>query len=497
LLDQRRVRTFQPYEEKGSHMSEKLNTGWGAGRVSAVVVLVVGAAIAVGAILAGCGNSMVSNPASGMATVSIKLSDPATCMAPNGPYSHVYVTISDVRAHVSATAGDSDSGWQDLTPNLAKAPVQVDLLGLPNNGCFLASLGDSLQLQAGNYQQIRLILTDSTAQVANNKCTTTANCILVGTTTYPLQLSSETKTGIKIPSGQIANGGFNVAAGQTKDLDIDFNTCVSIVQEGNGKYRLKPVLHAGEVSTTSTSINGSVVDSATGAHISGTAIVALEQRDTTTGYDRVFMSTLTDSSGNFVFCPLPSGTYDVVVVARSAAGVVYSPTVVTGVTTGSAVGVVSMHALPAVSAAAASLQGVVTTQTGASAGTVADVQLSFLEPVSSTLTVTIPLLPTATQSSAVLALTTASGGSCASGTDCIGYTVQLPAGAAFVGAFSAGGTTVTQSSLAASYMVNGIALLPSSGGTTDCSPGEVTSPAVTPVVNLTTQVATLKFTGCQ
>ena len=41
------------------------------------------------------------------------------------------------------------------------------------------------------------------------------------------------------------------AAGQTKDLNIDFNACASIVQQGNGQFRLKPVLHAGEVSLDS------------------------------------------------------------------------------------------------------------------------------------------------------------------------------------------------------------------------------------------------------
>jgi hypothetical protein len=52
------------------------------------------------------------------------------------------------------------------------------------------------------------------------------------------------KPGLKIPFGQIASGGFTIGAGQTKDLDIDFNTCASIVIEGHGQYRLKPVLHA-------------------------------------------------------------------------------------------------------------------------------------------------------------------------------------------------------------------------------------------------------------
>jgi hypothetical protein len=435
-----------------------------------------------------------------MAMVSVKVSDPATCMAPTGPYAHVYVTVTDIRAHVNANAGDSDAGWVDLTPSLAKAPLQIDLLGLASDQCFLASMGDAQQLQAGNYQQIRVILADNSSTLVgkSNACQTSTNCVVLNDgSVSPLQLSSESKTGIKIPSGQIANGGFNIAAGQTKDLDIDFNTCVSIVQEGNGKYRLKPVLHAGEVSTTSSSINGTVVDSATGNHIDGQVTVALEQTDAT-GVDRVFMSALTDASGHFVFCPLPSGTYDLVMVGQSTSGVVYSPTVVTGVTTGSALPVVQLHALPVVSVAAATLQGTVTAQNSATpaAGTVADVQVSALEAVSSTLTVTVPLIPMASQPGAVLALATSASNTCPSGTDCAGYSLKLPAGPAFVGVFSASGTTLTQGAPAA-YQVDGIAFVPSSGGTLNCSTNELKSGAVTPVPGVVTAVSTLAFMGCQ
>ncbi len=462
-------------------------------------LMLVALAVA-GAIVVGCGSGG-SSSTSGMAKVSVMLSDPATCMAPNGPYQHVYVTITDVKAHVSASAGANDAGWVDLTPSLSKAPQQVDLLGLASNQCFLATLGDAQELQAGNYQQIRVILADNStgAQIKSNPCQTSANCVVLNDgSVSPLQLSSEANTGIKIPSGQIASGGFNIAAGQTKDLDIDFNTCVSIVQEGNGKYRLKPVLHAGEVSTTSVSINGTVVDSATGNHIDGQVTVALEQKDAT-GVDRVFMSTVTNASGQFVFCPLPSGTYDVVIVGQSTAGVVYSPTVVTGVSPGSAMSNVQLHALPVVSVGAATLQGSVTSQNSAipPAGTITDVQLSTLEPVSSTLTVTVPLIPNTTQSSVVLALSTASSSTCPAGTDCVNYSLMVPAGPAFVGTFSAGGTTVTQSVLPASYQVDAIAFVPSSGGTSNCSPNELESTAVVPVAGAVAPVSTLAFTGCQ
>src|SRR6266567_7988089 len=213
-----------------------------------------------------CSGGSSKTTTSGMATANVMLSDPATCQAPTGPFAHVYVTITDVQANVSSTASSTDSGWVNLTPGLASAPKQIDLLGQANNQCFLATLGGTQQLQAGTYQQIRLMLAGNSASVSGNLCGSAANCVVLtsDSSVHPLQLSSESQTGIKIPSGQIASGGFTIAAGQTKDLDIDFSTCESIVQEGNGQYRLKPVLHAGEVSTTSTSINGKVLDSGTG-----------------------------------------------------------------------------------------------------------------------------------------------------------------------------------------------------------------------------------------
>jgi hypothetical protein len=471
-------------------------------RLSTILSLMLAGLGVTGAIVVGCSNgNSPSQTATPMAKVSVMVSDPATCMAPNGPFAHVYVTVSDIKVHTSASAADSDPGWTDLTPSLSAAPQQIDLLGLANNQCFLATLGAVQELQPGNYQQIRVILADNLTggSGAANACATTANCVVLNDgSSYPLELSSESKTGIKIPLGQIANGGFNVAAGQTKDLDIDFDTCVSIVQEGNGKYRLKPVLHAGEVTTTSSSINGTVVDSGTGNAITGEVTVALEQPDAT-GVDRVFMSTRTNASGQFVFCPLPSGTYDVVIVGQSTAGVVYSPTVVTGVSTGAALSVVQLHALPVVSVGAAVLQGTVTSQNSASptAGTVADVQLSALEAVSSALTVTVPLAPGASQPSVELSLETASSSACPTGTDCVNYSVSVPAGPAFVGAFSAGGTTLTQSALPALYLVDGVAFVPSSGGLSDCSPSELKATAVTPVAGANVPVSTLAFVGCQ
>ncbi len=451
----------------------------------------------------GSGSNSASSTASSMGMVSTSLSDPATCAAPDGQFSHVYVTITDVQANTSATASSSDNGWVDLTPNLSNAPKQVDLLGQANNQCFLASLGDNVQLQAGSYQQIRLILANNSLSLSGNACGSAANCVVLTSdgSVHALQLSSEAQTGIKIPSGQIASGGLNIKAGQTADLDIDFNTCASIVEQGNGQFRLKPVLHAGEVSTTSSSINGKVLDAVTGNPVQGAASVSLEQKDAS-GVDRVIMSTMVASDGTFVFCPLPAGSYDVVVVATRADGTVYSPAIVTGTATGTTTGTIALHA-PTVAAptSTATIHGLITSQNSSMAGTIADIQLSTLETVNSTL-YTIPLPPTATQQAATLSLeTAASTGTalCPTGTDCSSYSLQTASGGVYIGSWSASGATLAQSAPVASYVLDAQAFVQSSGGTPDCSPSELQSSAyaLTGSGPYAVAASNLTFTSCQ
>jgi hypothetical protein len=451
--------------------------------------------------LIGCGSS-------GNATVATSLSDPATCGPPQGAFSHIYVTVTDVEISQSSTASANASGWVDLTPKLKNNPVQVDLLGVANQ-CFLATLG-SQGIPAGSYQQMRVILAKDGVGVPNNKCATgMANCLMLkndpAQTPIDLQLSSEANTGIKIPSGQIAGGQFTVKAGDNKDLNIDFNACASIVTQGNGQYRLKPVLHAGEVQTqsTSTAISGKVVDSVTGVAVSGgTTVIALEQLDTSNNnnIDRVIMETVAASDGGFSFCPVTAGTYDVVVSAVDGNGHVYAASVITGVQPGD-----NLMNIPVTAAgAAASLQGTITTSTGNSA-TAADIELAALQPVTETInnvatTVQITA-PLASQSAATANFTTQALGSCPSNTDCSDYTLAVPAATPGVGAFTANQNQKLSTAPglgSATYTVDAQTFVPGSASPAgDCSPAE----KITTPINVTSgpifAVPLLQFTGCQ
>jgi Domain of unknown function (DUF4382) len=440
-----------------------------------------------------------SNNSMQMATVQVSLSDPATCSTPQGPFSHVYVTVTDVRIHQSASASDTDSGWIDLAPGLAGSPVQVDLLGAATQ-CFLKMLGSS-EIQPGTYQQIRILLADNSATVSGNQCGSAANCVVLASDPMnprPLRLSSESKTGIKIPPGQIAGGQFVVAAGESKDLDLDFNACSSIVREGNGTFRLKPVLHAGEVAQQA-AISGTVIDARTQAPIvGGNTVVALEQKDGS-GVDRVVMETVADSNGAFSFCPVTSGTYDIVAAAINGAGVAYAATVITGVQSSAALGRVPLTA----ALTPASITGTITTSTG-SAGTTADLTLSALQSImlnGGTLLVTVPL---ATQSASTATLMTAPGMSCAAKTNCVSYTLSVPAANPSVGAFSISGnqSPAPPAAGAVNYTLEAAAFVPGSAGQADCSPSVLqtsqtsTSAPLTVTPGVSVTAATLAFTGC-
>lgn len=463
--------------------------------------------------LIACGGSASqsssNDPSNLPATINVSVSDPHTCAGPSGPFSHVYVTITDVQIHASASAGPDDPGWVDLTPNLKNNPQQVDLLAQANNQCFLASLGSTTELQPGSYQQIRIFLADNSVSVPSNKCGTSANCVTLTTdpgTPLPLDLSSESKTGIKIPSGQIAGGQFTIAAGQTKDLNIDFDACASIVSEGKGKgrYRLKPVLHAGEVALTSTSINGKVIDGATGQSISGgVTVVALEQRDTA-GVDRVIMETVTDSSGGFVFCPVPAGSYEVVAAAVNGLETAYGATIITGVQPGNALGTVPLVAETGINTTPASITGQITTSAG-SAGTSADIALSALQLVVVTGSNVLVTIPLAQQSMATAIVTTTSGDNCPANTDCVSYTLAVPALNPSVGTFSTSGSQQPSAPAPGpvDYTVDGQAVVPGSGGSPDCSPSDlqISSTSIgnplAVTAGETSTALTLAFTACQ
>lgn len=418
-----------------------------------------GAMLAV-AVLVSCGGSSTSSmPTTGTANVS--MTDPATCNGPTG-LQHVFVTVTKVAANINADAGPTDSGWQTLV-DLTSSPMQIDLLSLanPTTTCLLKQLGSSGPLPVGTYQQIRLYLLANSTGGSGSACqnNTGWNCVETQDGQWgELQLSSEAQTGIKIPSTKIVSGGMTITAGQSVDLNIDFQSCESIVREGNGQYRLKPVLFAGEVTQNMNSISGQVVAGDPNGQplltngqptpIAG-ATVLFEQP--TGGVEEVVDSTTTDSAGNFFVCPLQgtggTTTYDVVVTAQTPGAILgltgtvtYNPTVAFSVPLGTALSQIPLvpeAASTATTGGAATITGEVDTTTG-TAGIAEDVALIPTMSINSTSVVIPAFMVNGSATLSQPPTVTTAGGTCSGGStvDCNVFSLTVPASNPNVGTFS-------------------------------------------------------------
>jgi Domain of unknown function (DUF4382) len=488
----------------------------------------------------GCGGNATFMQNQGMGTLGVTISDPPSCMAattgaaavasggtaaPGGTFTSVFVTIRSIQAHISATADPNSSGWQELAPQLnptsGGTPMQVDLLHLPANGngvvCLLQQLG-SASLPAGDYQQIRLILLANAApsgpapSTDSNACFKQLggdvfNCVVDASGTHTLNLSSEANTGLKIPPGQIMGGPIHVAAGQSVDLNIDFNTCASIIREGNGDFRLKPVLTAGVASPNMTGISGQIVDSVTSQPVAG-AIVTLQVADKT-GTDRIAMQQQTDATGQFSFCPLAMGAvFDVVSDALTSSGTAYNVTVVLNVVGGTNLGAIPLVAEKPATAGASTgpgtIQGTNTAINGTTGASI-DADVSALQTVtvsSTSHTFTVPLFPNSNAADVMVTSSTSCPAAAPKGAFCGSYTLVVPASNPAVGTFSAGKTTITPPATGdVLYTVEADATNPTSNASM-CSPSsqttskDATAMPLKVIAGATTTAAELDFVGC-
>jgi hypothetical protein len=256
-----------------------------------------------------------------------------------------------------------------------------------------------------------------------------------------------------------------------------------------------------------------VVDSVSKAPIAGSVQVALEQPDSG-GVDRIIMQSVADSNGNFSFCPLPTGTFDIVVVAIGPANVPYNATTVLNVPNGTNLGAIPLIA-EAGATAPAVFQGFVTATNGAAAGTI-DVSLSALQTVASgattTIQITIPLqtIPATTTTPEVDStglVSVSASTSCPTGApakaNCAQYTLVVPASNPSVGVFLSSGITYsTPATGDVLFTVDARAAMPMSGGTPDCTPSEQTTAKDSTAAPLkalpatTTNVAEIDFSSC-
>lgn len=139
-------------------------------------------------------------------------------------YSAVYITISNVEGHIAGDDDGAEGSWEPLKE--WEKGLLVNLIEFKDRSMLLASL----ELEPNRYTQLRLFLMDEEGDawlVLND----------LGLTEEPLEIPSVYQTGIKL------NRPFEIVEGKITKLTIDFDAEKSVIKTGNGKYKMKPVIH--------------------------------------------------------------------------------------------------------------------------------------------------------------------------------------------------------------------------------------------------------------
>ena len=220
--------------------------------------------IVLGIIMTSCNNN---DETASSYPYAVKMTD-----AP-GPYQKVNVDLVGVEV-----TGD---GGETVMLNVKKGIY--NLLDLTNGTTTLIAT-DTLQIS--KVAQIRLILG-------------TNNTVVVDNVTYPLSTPSAEQSGLKLQVHQTLEQGILYS------VLLDFDANKSIVNTGNGAYKLKPV-----VRTIETAISGNIKGKIT--PVGSSALVTAVDVVTNLSY-----STSVSATGEFLLMGLPSGTYTVTVTPVS------------------------------------------------------------------------------------------------------------------------------------------------------------------------------------
>jgi len=242
----------------------------------------------------------------GKGTLKIYLTDALEKNDVHADYENIFISISRIEAHFVETdeeqldaedTSESKKGnWQVIAWWNEGEGFEVNLLELEGKSIFLASA----LLPSGKYTQLRVFLEDQAIIVVDGE-------------EHELVIPSVGQTGIKL------NHPFEITSDQITELTLDFDVDKSIIETGNGDYKLKPVIRI--ISSYSPdegelylgSIEGLVYNKFDGTEVIEGASVMIE--GLILPYGETYLGTTeTDSGGSYTISDVPFGVYKVTAI---------------------------------------------------------------------------------------------------------------------------------------------------------------------------------------
>ncbi len=171
-------------------------------------------------------------------------------LASTSEVQHIFVTLRGIEAHPSMTTDEDSPGWEELAPDLAAHPMQLDLLALNVDSRLLglpASANVPATVPADEYRQLRLRLvplnpTSDAPIPESNACGSVGwNCIVFANRSLrPLEFDRAVEE-FHITQGTGTEGVFRVLPNEVIHLAIEFDPASSFFFASSTGVRLVPV----------------------------------------------------------------------------------------------------------------------------------------------------------------------------------------------------------------------------------------------------------------
>lgn len=221
----------------------------------------------------GAGFSNTSCPltkAMGAVTVQMSAASAASAAIPSPLASpnnveHIFVTLRGIEAHPSELADTDWPGWQELVPDLATHPVQLDLLApmalAGDSGLLGSPVRANIQatIPADEYRQLRIRVAPFDPSPGDplpesNACGIVGwNCIVFADgSARPWQFDNTTAE-FRITSEHSTDGLFRVLPGEVIQLSIEFDPSPSVFFTSKAAVRLVPIFRVASRASSSSS----------------------------------------------------------------------------------------------------------------------------------------------------------------------------------------------------------------------------------------------------
>ena len=200
------------------------------------------------------------NTATGTVRLRVTASPTPTAEATPTSIQHIFVTLRGIDATPSAIPDDDSPNWQELAPQLATHPQQLDLLEQSADS-FEAKQNTfaDVAIPADAYRQIRLHLlpnqpsTDEPVPGENACGTVGFNCVITADGGIRPLVLDGLSSQYQVSSDRISGGFFRVLPDTAVNLKIEFKPQSSLFFPADQAVRLLPAFTV-EPQTSSVSI---------------------------------------------------------------------------------------------------------------------------------------------------------------------------------------------------------------------------------------------------